>query len=377
MIARTLLAIGVLLSAVGPSVAQTPDPYLQLVRMYRTDPAPAIVSMARMTASAISAGLKRCVPVAEFADPACGPADVLAGAMLHLDAAEQVLAPNSQAALVHIRAGQTLLQTPPYLLRGARLISPTPDSDAKVMFARRWHASAARLFLVHGHAVAATAILTEGRTRYKEAPEFFVVLGLITEWRAGVAGIGWLSSDLRGAVVSGEMFDDPLGFAGAGSSSRGSVLQRLETASADYRRALAAAPAHAGARLRLAWVHLLAGDARVWEDVPTAFLETADAEARLLARLIRGTTAERERRSNVALAEYREAWRAAPGSQTACLAVTSAQALNGDFAGSDATAAECLTLGNDPEQVDPWTLFRMGLMDATTTRWLHDEARQP
>ncbi len=341
--------------------AQAPDPYLQLLRMYRTDPAPAIVSMARMSSSAISLALLRCVPTDPTAEPACRRADLLAGAMLHLDAAEQVLAPNSEAALVHIRAGQFLLQA-------------APD---KAVFARRWHALAARLFLVHGHAVAATAILTEGRTRYQEAAEFFVVLGLITEWRAGVAGIGWVSSDLRGAVVRGEMFDDPLGFAGAGSSSRGSVMQRLETASADYRRALAAEPAHAGARLRLAWVHLLVGDARVWEDVPTAFLETADAEARLLARLIRGTTAERERKSDVALAEYREARRAAPGSQTACLAVSSAQALNGDFAGSDATATECLTLGNDPEHVDPWTLFRIGLMDATTTRWLHDEARRP
>lgn len=376
MIARTLLAIGVLSSAAAAS-AQTPDPYLQLVRMYRTDPAPAIVAMARMTASAISAGLKRCVPVAEFADPACGPNDLLAGAMVHLDAAERVLGPNSEASMVHIRAGQQLLQVPPYLLRGAKLFGGTEIPAARVVFARRWHALAARLFLVHGHAVAATAILTEGRTRYKEAPEFFVVLGLITEWRAGVAGIGWVSVDLRGAAVRGEMFDDPLGFASTGSSSRGSVMQRLETASADYRRALAAEPAHAGARLRLAWVHLLVGDARVWEDVPIEFLETADAEARLLARLIRGTAAERERKFDVALAEYREARRVAPDSQTACLAVSSALALTGDFAGADTTAAECLTLGSDPDHVDPWTLFRMGLMDATTTRWLHAEARRP
>ena len=63
--------------------------------------------------------------------------------------------------------------------------------------------------------------------------------------------------------------------------------------------------------------------------------------------------------------------------QTACLAVSSAQAFTGDFAGADATAAECLTLGNDPDRVDPWTLFRLGLMDATTTRQLRDEARRP
>lgn len=358
--------------------AQTPDPYLQLVRMYRTDPAPAIVSMARMTSDAISAALKRCVPTAEFADPACGPADVLAGAMLHLDAAEQVLGPNGEAALMHIRAGQTLLQAPPYLLRGARPFGATNDSEAKLMFGRRWHALAARLLLVHGHVVAATAILTDGRTRYREAPEFFVVLGVITEWRAGMAGIGWLATDLRGAAIRDSLFDLPSGSADPGSSTyRGSILRDLEKAAVDYRRALAAEPTHAAARIRLAWVHLLAGDARVWEDVSTQFLDTADAEARLVAHLIRGTAAERERKLDVALAEYREAWRADSGSQTACLAVSSGQALNGDFAGADTTAAECLALGNDPDRVDPWTLFRMGLMDATTTRWLHDEARRP
>ena len=360
VIARTLLAIGLLLSAVGLS-AQPPDLYLQLVRMYRTDPAPAIVSMARMSSSAISLGLLRCVPTDPTAEPVCGPSELLAAAMLHLDVAELVLAPNSEASLVHIRAGQVLLRS-------------VRDN---VVFVRRWHALAARLLLAHGHAVAATAVLTEARTRYKEAAEFFVVLGLITEWRTGAAGVGWLASDLRGAAVKGDLFDLAVGSTEPGSSPyRGSVLSRLEMASADYRRALAVDPAHAGARLRLAWIHLLAGDSRVRDDVSTEFLATADAEVQLIARLIRGTAAERERKYDVALAEYRGARLAAPGSQTACLAVSSAQASNGDFTGADATAAECFAPDNDPDRADPWTLFRLGLMDATTTRWLHDEARQ-
>lgn len=313
--------------------------------------------MARMPPAAITAGLQRCVPADRKDEPTCARADLLTGAMLHLDTAEQVLAPNSEASLVHIRAGQVLLQA----------------VRDHVVFARRWHALAARLFLAHGHAVAATTILTEGRTRYKEAAELFVVLGLITEWRAGVAGIGWVSSDLRGIALRGGLFDEPFDL----GTSRTTVATRLAAASVDYRRALAAEPSHAGARLRLAWVHLLVGDARVWEDISTEFMESADSEARLIARLIRGTAAEHERRAEVALAEYREARRAAPGSQVACAAVSSAQALNGDFAGADATAAECLALGSDPDQVDPWTLFRLGLMDTTTTRWLHDEARRP
>lgn len=365
MIARTLIALGVLFSAIGLS-AQAGDPYLQLLRLYRTDPAAAIVSMTRMPPDAINAGVRRCVPEAGV-QPFCRRSDLLAGAMLHLDAAEQVLAPNSEGALRHIRAGQQLLLGPPGLDGGH------PFARENAVFAKRWHAAVARLFLAHGHAVAANVIITEARSRYEEAAEFFVVMGLITEWRAGIAGVGWLASDLRGVAVKGRRLDQLQEFSPFG----GSVQKRVESASADHRRALAADPAYDGARLRLAWLYVLGGDARVWEDLSTQFLETADSEARMLARLIRGTAAEREHQPQAALAEYREARRAAPESQTACLAVSSAQALNGDVAGADATAAECLTLGNDPERVDSWTLFRLGLMDATTMRWLHDEARRP
>jgi hypothetical protein len=362
--ARTLVAIGVLLSTIVLA-AQTADPYLRLVRMYRTDPSAAVDAMARMNAGAIDEGVRRCVPDDTAVQPACRHADLVAGAMLHLDTAEQVLAPNSEAALTHIRAGQRLLLGPKGLDGGH------PSARQRVVFATRWHAQAARMFLAHGHAVAASVVLTEGRGRYKEAPEFFVVLGLITEWRTGMFGTGSLAADLRGVAVKDATFEQGPDYV------PGAVMHRFETASADYRRALALDPSHPAARIRLAWVHTLSGDSRVWDDVSTQFLEAADPETRMLARLIRGTAAEREKKPEVALAEYREARRAAPESQTACVAVSTAQALNGDFAGADATAAECLTLGNDPDRVDSWTLFRMGLMDATTTRWLRDEARRP
>ena len=71
MIARTLIALGVLLSAIAPA-AQTADPYVRLVRMYRTDPSPATMSMARLNSDAINSGTRGCVRE-------CGRADLLAG----------------------------------------------------------------------------------------------------------------------------------------------------------------------------------------------------------------------------------------------------------------------------------------------------------
>ncbi len=345
--------------------AQTPDPYLQLVRMYRTDPSPAAVSMSRLPPKVIDEGVRRLVEESAFRCASvahCSQHDLLAAAMLHADAAEQLIGGGANHAEPHLYAGRRLLRA----TRGA------------TTFAVRWYAFVARLLLAHGYHDAAKVIVGEGRTRYNEAPELFVVLGLITEWRAGLSGVGWFAGDLRGAAIRNELFDQSLGSTDPGSSTyRGSVFSDLEKAAVDYRRALAAEPTHAAARIRLAWVHLLAGDARVWEDVSAEFLDTADAQPRLVARLIRGTVAERERKFDVALTEYREAWHADAGSQTACLAVSGGQALNGDFAGADTTAAECLALGNDADRIDPWTLFRMGLMDSTTTRWLHDEARHP
>ena len=144
VIARTLIAIGVLLSAIECCRPRAATHTCNSLRMYRTDPAPATVSMTRLSPDAINAGVRRCVPDDTSVEPMCRRADVLAGAMLHLDAAEQVLGPNSEAALRQIRAGQRLLLGP------AGLDGGHPSARDNVVFARRWYALAARLLLAHG-----------------------------------------------------------------------------------------------------------------------------------------------------------------------------------------------------------------------------------
>ena len=153
-------------------------------------------------------------------------------------------------------------------------------------------------------------------------------------------------------------------------------MREVQLATEDYRRALDLDPAHAGARLRLAWAHLLAADRRVWEDVPAEFIKQTSPEARYLAHLLRGTSAEREKNATSALAEYEAARLAAPDSQTACLAVSSAQALNGQVGASRNTAVACLDAGPGSPEVDAWTIFRLGLMDLTTATAMREEARR-
>lgn len=361
-----LLICGGLLSVAS---AQTADPYLQLVRMYRTDPAPAVVSMTRLSSGAIRDGVRRCVQSAGGFESGCRRADLLAGAMLHADAADLVIGPDGSPARDQIHFGRELLQVAFKVATINATRNNSHDNDLRkvVSFSGRWYAVTARLLLAHGHYEVARLVAAEGGVLSPESPDLFVALGLITEWRAG---LGWGAGDVRGFILRGGR---PMpGF----ESLRGTATQDLLTAARDYRRAIAIDPGHAGARLRLAWVHLVLDDRRVGEDVSAGFIKDASPEARLLAHLLRGTAAERERKADVALAEYRDARSAAPESQPACLAVSSAQALNGDFAGANATAAECLTLGDDPTHVDPWTLFRMGLMDTTTAQGLRDEARR-
>lgn len=365
MIARALLAIGVLFC--GPVAgAQSLDPYLQLLRLYRDQPALAAQSAATLSADATRRGIQLC------RTGRCSLQQIRAGAMLHADAADLVIGPVGYAARDQIGFGRQLLE----IARNIPVASDTFESARSDLetFGGRWYALTARLLLAHGHFEMARLLVTEGRVNYPKSADLYVVLGLLNEWRGG---LGLDAGDLRGFIVRSELFDRGFGGAGPGAVPyRGNAMREIEMAAEDYRRALDLDSAHSGARLRLAWVHLLAADRRVWEDVPEEFIKKTSPEARYLAHLLRGTAAERERNAASALAEYEAARLTVRDSQTACLAVSSAQALSGKLREARATAVECLHPDHDRPEVDAWTVFRIGLMDLTTTAAIRDEARR-
>ena len=364
MIARTLLAIGVLMSA-SPVAAQSADVYVRLLRLYRDQPALAAQTVAKLSPQAIDRGIQFC------REGRCSLQQLRAGAMLHADAAELLIGPDGVAARDQIRSGRKLLQ-----IAASTAVSinhaTNKELESLSSFGGRWYALTTRLLLAHGHVTVAGQLASEGRIRYPESPDLFVVLGLLREWRAG---LGLEAGDLRSYIVRGQLYER--GFGGNSGPYRGNASHDVEMAAGEYRRALAIDPIHAGARLRLAWAHLLTSDRRVWEDVSPAFIEGAYVEARFLAHLLRGTAAEHEKNAASALTEYEAARRLVPDSQTACAAVSSAHALNGQLSDARATAAECLTLVSGATEVDAWTLFRLGLMDTTTTESLRADARRP
>lgn len=366
MIARTLLAVGVLCA--GHTVhAQSADVYLKLLSLYREQPAAAAQAVTKLSSRVIDAGIQYC-KVAR-----CSLQQIRAGAMLHADAADLVIGPVGYKARDQIAFGRELLEIGWHI--AARDMALASEVKALELFGGRWYALTSRLLLAHGHFEIARLHVTEGRVTYGKSPDLFVVLGLLNEWRGG---LGLDSGDLRGFIVRGDLFDRGFGGAGPGAVPyRGNALREVQLATEDYRRAIEIDSTHAGARLRLAWAHLLAGDRRVWEDVPADFIKQASPEAQYLAHLLRGTAAERERNPASALAEYQAARLAAPDSQTACLAVSSAHALTGQVGVSRSTAVECLAPGPGAHEVDAWTIFRLGLMDQTTATAMRDEARRP
>jgi hypothetical protein len=356
--ARTLLAIGVFTTAALVR-AQSADDYQSLLRVYREQPALAVQSLTRLPDQEIDRGIEQC------RTGRCSLQQIRTAAMLHADAAELTISILGSAARRHIHLGRELLQIATRLAKNGR------DVQSLASFGSRWFALTARLLLSHGHFDVARQITVEAHIRYPDSADLFVVSGLLTEWRAG---LGWDAGDLRGFIMRRELFDRGLATSGP---YRGNAGQELESAAREYRRAIAIEPDHASARLRLAWIHLLANDNRVWEDISPQAMEPASNEARFLAHLLRGTAAERERNFPLALAEYRAARLVLPNSTTACVATSAAHVLNGELREARRTSFGCLETGSVRTEVDAWTLFRLGLMDATTTNSLRDEARRP
>jgi hypothetical protein len=359
---RTLLVIGVLCSA-ARAAAQPADVYSRLLDLYLAQPAIAAERMAMLPEREIGGAIQRC------RQGHCSMQRLRIAAMVHGEAAAAVIGPRGLAARDHIAYGRELLQI---ATNNAKVTAMPPRELARLaQFGGRWYAMSARLLLSHGHFEMARLITQEGRIRYPESPDLFVVLGLLTEWSAG---LGWDAGDLRGFIIRGEPFNREFGTL---LPPRGNAARELEIAAGEYRRALALDSTHMGARLRLAWIHLLGDDDRVWDDLSLEFVTDATRESHYVARLLRGTAAERRAEPSYALAEYEAARSVMPHSQTACVAVSSAQASVGRLEDARRTAIDCLNRGADAAAIDGWTLFRMGLPDTTTLEELRAEARRP
>jgi len=331
-------AFAVLLAASVGS-AQRADPYLELTRQYRTAPAAAVAALLKLPRSAISAGVRACTendPRPRTGDR-CSPLALKSEALLHADAADAVIGTDGVRAGFHIHIGSLLLRP---LRPDAKVeaYQSTPQDD---LFIARWYAYVARSCVANGYQARAKLAVEEGLRRYPKSPDLYLARGVIID-------IG----------------------------NQGRVVRVGESAADDYRRALTLDPSHLPARVRLGWAHYAELDDRARADLGPALGDAADPEIRYLAHLFLGRIAERDRHLPEAITEYEAARAPAPQFQSACVALSNAYSLAGDLQRARTASIECLTLESDSEDPDPWWMFEAGLLDVTTSKWLHEQVQR-
>jgi hypothetical protein len=260
--------------------------------------------------------------------------------MLHADAIDFLVKRDPSQAAFHVQAG-------------ARMLKPLEKLDG--VFVARWYAYVARIYLANRDVNTARSVVIDGLSRF-ESPDLYVARGMIIE-RQALARF----PDVLGAMLEHHL-------------DEGTIPSRLAQATADYLRALSIDPGHTGARLRLTWLRLLQRDGRAADDATGILRASTDPEARYLALLFRGAIAERDRSLAEAIHNFEDARREDVDTQTACVTLSHAHGLAGDLTRSAAIAIECLARDTGAEVMDPWWPFRAGLMDLTTTNWLHDHA---
>jgi len=263
--------------------------------------------------------------------------------MLHADAIDFLVKQDPSQAAFHVQSG-------------ARMLKPLEKLDA--VFVARWYAYVARIYLANRDVYTARSVVIDGLSRFESA-DLYVARGMIIERQALTR-----FSDVFGAMLEHRL-------------DEGTIPNTLARAIVDYLKALSIDPGHTGARLRLTWIRLLQRDGRAADDAAGLLRASTDPEARYLALILRGAIAERDRSLAEAIHDYEEARREDVDTQTACVALSHAYGLAGDLSRSAAVAAECLARSTVAEEMDPWWPFRAGLMDLSTTKWLHDHAVQP
>jgi tetratricopeptide (TPR) repeat protein len=337
---RAALAVLLVTSVGSVGSAQKSEPYFELTRQYLTEPAAAIAALLKLPTSAINAGVRACTDTEVPPPPArklCSPPSLKSAALLHADAANALMDEDVVRAGFHIRIGSHLLRP----LRSdsqVEFYKSTPRDD---LFIARWYAYMARAYVAHGYRTQAMFVVEEGLRKCPASPDLRVARGVIIE-------IG----------------------------SEGRIARFGESAADDYRRALVSDPSHRPARLRLGWAHYVELDDRAAADLTSALGDEAEPEIRYLAHLFLGRIAERDRHLPVAIAEYEAARAAAPQFQSACVALSNAYSLAGDLPRARTASIECLTLESNDENPDPWWMFDAGLLDVTTTKWVHEEVQR-
>ena len=345
---RVLAFFAVLLHALAV-FGQGGQDYRSLVEAYPRNPGSAVQQFLQLRRQAIDQGVRSCLA------RSCSPAQLRSAAMLHADAADAIFSANPDLAFAILEGG-------------IRLLQPLSKDS---LFAARWYALVARVYLANGYTRDASALVANGLIKYPDSGDLYLARGVITEHQALPN-----TRDVVDAMLhfNLEPADNPGAASRTTAPNPSRVPPALQSASNDYRKAISLKDSLPHARLRLGWIHYLQRDSRARADLLPAVENTTDPELAYLGHLFLGAIAERDSGIASAIPDYEAARRTGSQFPTGCVALSHAYLVAGRSVEAYRVSSECLRLEPDDRTPDPWWLFRTGFVDNGTVLWLRAQA---
>ncbi|HEV8143347.1 MAG TPA: hypothetical protein VGQ77_10835, partial [Methylomirabilota bacterium] len=278
------------------------------------------------------------------------PDQLVAAAMLHTELGAAILGSLPSQTNVHLHHAQDLLDAMG-TRRGER-----EHADAVRL---RWYHFVISLYSTDARLGDADRYAREALGKFPHDPVLIVQKGTIVELSAAF-----------------NVPPPPSPTLGRGRAPDSATRQSrtLESAAAEYRRALELDPHLAVARLHLGWVHVLVGDNRARDDLAMALADANDDTVRYLAHLFLGGLAERQSRLDDAAKEYELAHEQGDRHQTPFVALSRVEAARGHADRARELARELAALERVDD--DPWWDYHLGAIDQDALKWLRDEAHR-
>ena len=324
-------------------IAQSPDEYERIVDEYRIgDPEAAVRRLARWPEPAVDDAIRH-------ATRRLRSEQVVAAAMVHTELAAAILDSLPSRTNPQLHHALTWLDA----------LAATRDRREYADAVRlHWYRVVVSLYAATSHLYEADLYAREALGRFPRDPILIFQKGTILE-------LARFNSSPFAPVAL------PRGRAPA-SAPRSQ--QTLESAAAEYRRALDLDPRLAIARLHLGWIYAQEGNGHAHDELATALQDAKDDRARYLAHLFLGGLAERQQRFDDAAQEYELSRQTGPTHQTPYVALSRIELVRGHADRARELAHQLATL--DRIDDDPWWDYHLGAVDDEALAWLRAEAHR-
>jgi tetratricopeptide (TPR) repeat protein len=337
---QLIALISLALLRAAPIAAQTSGDYPSLVEQYATgNDTGSMAALGRwsrpLVSNAVNAWASKLTP-----------RQLVAAATLHTELASRVIDSTPLLASFHIGTARHLIDT--LNAGGGR------GRERGLAVKRRWYEFVVSLYTSRALLAEAERFALDGLADFPRDAVLWVALGAMQEMR-----LGFDEPDLRGSLPDN-------------GRAWTRLTKALESAGADFRRALAVDNGLAAAHLHLGWVHFILHDGRAADDLRAALAQPGDDGVRCLAHLFLGAVAERDKRLTEARQEYEAAQALGPAYQTPFIALIRVEEELGHHARARELAEAFAALPLKVE--DPWWDYHLGSPDLAALAWLRHEA---